>query len=133
MQYGKQHANGYAFAATLGAVDSESSLVSTRNLCIEFMFEDTALERTNDHGHGLVLEFQPLQVTIGDQKLELTHDQLNRLGEALGNLSSRRRIVDGKKVFAEDVVPTLDTEAFAPFRPLFARALEILECASTNG
>ncbi|MGB6013220.1 MAG: hypothetical protein WBG32_00680, partial [Nodosilinea sp.] len=124
--YEKAHANGYAFAITLAAADENLPTVSAKNLCVEYLFDDGVLALRDVDGHGLELKDQELFVGAGGKKLELTAEQQQLFTGALGDLSAYRAVSGGKKVFAENIVPSVEGEKFSRFEVLFTRISTVL-------
>ena len=125
--YEKRHSNGYAVALTLAVADSSLLAVDAKNLCIEYLFDNDVLDIQDINGHGLIFkDFKDdLLVTASGKKLQLTQAQQQELFEnvanSIGDLRAYRTIRDGKKVFAEGIVPNLGVEKFGRFRVLFDR------------
>ena len=125
--YEKRHSNGYAVALTLAVADSSLLAVDAKNLCIEYLFDNDVLDIQDINGHGLIFkDFKDdLLVTASGKKLQLTQAQQQELFEnvanSIGDLRAYRTIRDGKKVFAEGIVPNLGVEKFGRFGVLFDR------------
>ena len=124
--YEKNHANGYAFAITLAVAGEELPTVSAKNLCVEYLFDNDDLGLKNEDGYGLQLKDQELFVGAGGHKLVLSAEQKLLCGGAVGGLSAYRIVSGGKKVFAEDIVPTLEYDKFYRFEGIFARIAKAL-------
>ncbi len=119
--YEKNHANGYAFAITLAVAGEELPTVSAKNLCVEYLFDNDDLGLRNEDGYGLQLKDQELFVAAGGNKLVLSAEQQLLCAGAVGDLSAYRIVSGGKKVFAENIVPTLESDKFYRFEGIFAR------------
>ena len=124
--YEKNHANGYAFAITLAVAGEELPTVSAKNLCVEYLFDNDDLGLRNEDGYGLQLKDQELFVGAGGNKLVLSAEQKLLCAGAVGDLSAYRIVSGGKKVFAEDIVPTLKSDKFYRFEGIFARIAKAL-------
>lgn len=124
--YEKRHANGYAAALTLAVTDENLPAVDAKNLCIEYLFDDNVLQLKDDDGRCLEFKDQELAVNASGKKLALTAEQQQVLADALGDLSAYRTISDGKKIFADNIVPTLNAEKFHRFKALFGRIKQAL-------
>ena len=119
--YEKHHSNGYAVAMTLAVADPTLPTVDVKNLCIEYLFDDDVLELKDANGYGLFFKDQELSVAVSGKRRPLTLDQQELFVEALGDLRAYRTIGDGKKAFAEGIVPNLSIEKFSRFAVLFER------------
>jgi len=128
--YEKRHSNGYAVALTLAVADPLLPTVAANNLCIEYLFDDDVLELKDANGYGLVFKDQELSVAASGKKLSLTLAQQELFVDALGDLRAYRTIGDGKKAFAEGIVPNLSVEKFGRFAVLFERITTALGVAS---
>lgn len=124
--YEKRHANGYAVALTLAVADEQLPTVTASNLCIEYLFDDDVLQIKDDGGRCLEFKDQELVVAASGKKIALTLHQQQLFARALGDLSVHRTISGGKKIFAENIVPTLQAEKFHRFKALFDRITEAL-------
>jgi hypothetical protein len=60
-------------------------------------------------------------VATAGKKIPLTEEQQQLFAGVLGDLSAYRSVSDGKKTFAENIVPTLGVEKFNRFAVLFDR------------
>jgi AAA15 family ATPase/GTPase len=111
----KSHRNGRAFAMIIPSFDGVSEYAAYRNLSIEFLFPDSAL--TRKHG-GNGLEFtQKRRIVAVDGVKSMEEDTTEPW---------HRRIVNGKVVFAEKIVPRLADKDFEGFGPLFDVVDQIL-------
>jgi hypothetical protein len=124
--YEKLHANGYAAAITLAVADDQLPTLTASNLCIEYLFDEDVLQLRDEHGRGLELKDQELTVATSGRRIALTEEQQQLFIGALGDLSAYRAISDGKKVFAEKIVPALTAEKFHRFQALFGRITKAL-------
>lgn len=97
--------------------------VNYENFCIEFYFSENALQQHSLGGAGLSFEY-PLITK------QITTHQGKRidLGKEENHILEARKITSGKIVFAEQVVPTLDTAEFEPFKILFEKIETVLTC-----
>ena len=126
VDYEKKHTNEHAAALTLAVAGENLPTLTAKNLCIEYLFDNDVLQLKSDTGIGLVFKDQELQVAAAGKKLQLTQEQQNLFADVLGDISAYRTISDGKKAFAEEVVPNLDTEKFGRFSVLFGRVISAL-------
>ncbi len=111
--------NGAAAAILLPVVPGREEYAEWNNLILEFYFEDRYIEEEVD-GQGLVLEPYMIQHIIpGLHSI--------KIGENPTIEPHYRRIVNGKRAFAEKVVPRLPTEAFGNFQPLFGKVQAAIE------
>jgi hypothetical protein len=124
--YEKRHANGYSAALTLAVADKHLPTVAANNLCIEYLFDDDVLQIKDDAGRCLALKDQELGVALSGKKLTLTTEQHQLFVGALGDLSAHRTISSGKKIFADNIVPTLNADKFHRFKALFDRITKAL-------
>ena len=94
-----------------------------RLLDLEHLFSDEVLSRRNPKGHGL--EFQQVQpvVTLAGCRVDYEAQQLE-FGPDLWKISG------GKRVFAEEIAPTLGPGEFQLFEPLLITVEQLLESLS---
>ncbi|PCK87042.1 hypothetical protein CPT32_09550 [Rhizobium sophoriradicis] len=104
----KASKNGKAYAILLPVPDSEPDLANSSHHCLEFMFPIAALNTKKD-GRGLTLKGLPLVTKCGSKIVSSVE----------GTEIWQMTIVDGKKVFAEEIVPTLETAHFKEFEKIF--------------
>ncbi len=123
----KRHANGYAAALTLAVVGENLPAVDAKNLCLEYLFDNDVHQIKDTNGHRLEFKEQKLSVAVAGKNVELPEDQQQLFAGALGDLSPYRTISGGKRVFAENIVPSLEVEKFARFDPLFSRIIAALQ------
>lgn len=124
--YEKRHANTYASSITLAVADARLPTVAATNLCIEFLFDEDVLQSTDNAGRGLEFKDQELFISAAGKKIEFSMDQHKQVTALVGDLSAYRTISSGKKVFAENIVPTLHADKFHRFKTLFAQISDIL-------
>ena len=117
----KTHVNGLAFATLLPIPPGRETYAEHKNLLIEFLFPDTALEMKNAQDHGLVFEMPETVVLVGKNRI---HIDPNTLQVELP-LESCRKIMTGKDIFANEIVPNLGAEHFQAFEQLF-QTLELI-------
>ncbi|MBC8506246.1 MAG: ATP-binding protein [Chloroflexi bacterium] len=91
-----------------------------QNLYIEFYFSEQVLNLKNDQGHGISFKQPKIE-----QRIAAHGNQI--LSAETSSLLETRKIVDGKTVFAQQIVPTLDTEEFEHFAIVFEMVQEILD------
>jgi hypothetical protein len=111
----KVHVNELAFALLLPIPPGRELYAQNRNLSIEFLFPDSALGTKTPNGGRLVFETPPPILQVGNARFPVDPDK-TQLGF---QFDSCRRIVKGKDVFADEIVPMLDTQDFRAFEPLF--------------
>lgn len=121
LSYEKRHANGYAVALTLAVADENLPTVDAKNLCVEYLFDNDVHQLKDANGRGLEFKEQELFVSAAGKKLDLTEEQQQLFAGALGDLSAYRSVSEGKKIFAESIIPTLEAEKFSRFATLFDR------------
>jgi len=127
LSYEKRHSNGYAVALTLAVAAENSPAFDAKNLCIEYLFDDDILQQKDANGRGLTFKEQDLFLSAAGNKLSLTEDQKQIITDTLGDLSAYKAVSDGKKIFSENIVPTLETQNFYRFATLFNRITAALE------
>lgn len=120
----KIHANKVSFGLLLPAPAYREDYVLAKNHMIEFMFDDTALEKKVD-GFGLQFKRPIATVIVNGKAVEDSAQYL--LPGMHSEFLAYRKIHNGKDHFAENVVPSLPKADFAEFEVLFS----ILE--SING
>ena len=91
------------------------------NFYIEYYFTDECLAQHTPEGYGLEFE----QPVIEQRIVGLPGAPV--LGQQLSTSLETRRIVGGKVVFAERVVPHLPPEAFAEFSLIYDAVNTVLE------
>ncbi len=108
-----------AAAILLPIPAGKEKLAKLEKLWIENYFSETALSTKTDDGEGLVFEYKPVVVTkrIENKILEETKTDERSLETAV--------IKDGKKDFAEKIVPTLPMDEFKAFELVFEKINEI--------
>ncbi len=107
-------------ALLLPIPDGKEGYVDALNLCIEFYFSEDSLNKKNDADVGLEFEFP---------------DDITRRGKVIVRRESStalesREIKEGKTVFANEIVPSLDKAEFESFKVLFEeidRLVQFLE------
>lgn len=100
--------NGKAHGILMPVPDGGEPLAAASNLPIEFLFARGVLD-TRVNGRGLILEPLPVIVQCGGKVIE----------KSPGTELWQMKIKDGKKPFAEDVVPSLHADAFSQFEKIF--------------
>jgi hypothetical protein len=98
-----------------------------KNLCIEFLFSDECLDLKDDEAHGLVTDQANARVLIRKKQQNVPVENIPEIADMFGDLKYFRRVTDGKKVFAENIVPTLEPQSFTGFEALFAFLVGNLE------
>jgi len=116
---GKISQGGRSAALLLPTPKSREKYADLLNLSIEFLFDDETLELKNSAGQGLVFSYPDLEIRVkrhGSPVVEVRKS----------NLPETREIVDGKLVFANEIVPMLEADRFAEFRQLFWIVKDVL-------
>jgi len=91
---------------------------SYENLCIEYYFSEGALNTKTSEGYGLTFEYPQIIQTIESVKYK----------EKIQNtIPETRKIREGKRVFAEKIVPTLLNTEFDSFKIVFKNIFELIE------
>ncbi|XNO42197.1 hypothetical protein ACL2DZ_17395 [Sinorhizobium meliloti] len=103
----KASKNGKADAILLPVPDGEPDLANSSHHCLEFMFPTAALNAKKD-GRGLILKGFPLVTKCGSKVVSSVE----------GTEIWQMTVADGKKIFAEEIVPTLDVSYFKEFEIL---------------
>lgn len=130
MSFAKRHTNGYALAITLAIADPKLPHIEAKNLCIEFLFDENALYEKDENGRGLEFIDQSINsVNIAGKNVPLSPEQTNKLNlsDLIGDISAYRTISDGKKVFAQNIVPKFDANNFFRFHILFENIIALFE------
>ena len=109
--------NAAAFLLPIPA--GKEKLAELDKLWIEYYFSETALKTKTDDGRCLVFEYKPIVVTkrIENKIIEEIKTNEKNLETAI--------IKDGKRVFAEVIVPTLSVDEFKDFELVFEKINEI--------
>ncbi len=97
----------------------KEKLAELDKLWIEYYFSETALNTKTDDGKGLVFEYKPIVTTrrIENKIIEEIKTDEKSLETAV--------IKDGKRIFAEVIVPTLSVEEFKGFELVFEKINEV--------
>jgi AAA15 family ATPase/GTPase len=111
----KARDGGSIFAVLLPVPKGREEYANFENLPIEFLFPDEVLE-IKKNGIGLTLEYPKARVVVKDRIIE----------EKQTNNPALRIIRDGKKYFAEKIVPDLEPDHFKGFTELFDILLGIV-------
>ncbi len=112
----KVHVNNIAFAILLPVPSGREEYAARENLIMEFMFPDSALETRTTDNRGLDFEIPTPTIVLNNRKVDVQQGQLV-LPIAL--LASCRKILAGKDVFANEIVPNLPANDFQAFEGLF--------------
>ncbi len=75
------------------------------NLCIEYYFNDEALNTKTVDGKGLIFNFLEKVTMIGSKK-----------SVEPSTLLETRKIANGKKIFSQFIVPELESSEFEAFK-----------------
>lgn len=104
---------------TLPIPSGREKYAENKNLCIEYYFDDEVIASKNADGRGLSLSIHIL-------RKEITIEEDPELGQRYPEL---RKIRDdgGKMTFAKEIVPSLEISAFESFKPVFEKALKLIE------
>lgn len=82
------------------------------------MFPDETLRNKTSDNKGLKVKKVYPDIVIKNKRIKLNKEEIEQL-----NLDAFRynflEIVDGKKIFTTEIVPTLDTSCFSSFKSLF--------------
>lgn len=105
----KRSKNNKAFAFLLPEIESKKEFVKYNNFCIEFMFDEQYLTAQVD-GKGLILKDGVTVETFNGIEISTTNSK---------EIWFKTIEQFSKTYFAEQVVPTLPTEAFENFKELF--------------
>lgn len=111
----KSAKNGKAHGLVLPVPAHEPNFDKSETLTIEFLFPPEALSRKVD-GRGLVLEPMTITQKLGAVDLEA------KKGEEFW----QQRVTGGKSHFCQHVVPTLPSEHFAAFGPIFIQVEKLI-------
>lgn len=111
--------NGKAFAVLLPVPQKVPDLSKSEHHCVELMFPLQALNKKVE-GRGLVLKNIPVETRCGNTVIE----------KIAGSEIWQFAVQDGKKWFAEKVVPSLSSEDFEAFGQLFSTIERILQIGS---
>lgn len=112
----KKHKNGRAYALLLPIPPGKEKFAHYQNLCIEFFFEKSDIDKRID-GKGLKLNPTILKSVFRDEVVE---------ERTATELHFHEIDSSTKRFFAEKIVPTLPPESFVHFKLLFNCINEIL-------
>lgn len=116
---GKISKNGRSAALLIPTPKGKERYEQLSNLCIEFLFDEDVLQKKNAEGKGLTFSFPDLEVRVKKNGSPIVEIIKSTIPET-------RDIVDGKVIFATEIVPSLQPEDFENFRGLFWKAKDIL-------
>lgn len=108
----KRGMHGQAYAACLPAPDFREDCEEVGNLPIEFLFPDEALQ-SEHNGERLSLKRMQATRQLGTSKVDLD----------LPDETRYKSVGSGKQMFAEQIVPNLQDDAFEGFEPV----IELIE------
>jgi len=121
--------NGNTYAMLLPIPPNREICARCENLSIEFMFADHVLEKKTKDGRGLQLESPDIRMEIRIKGRpvpeELFDSSKMDIPDSL--LKECRQIGSGKDVFAYEIVPSLSSTEFQPFKTLFQLIEEIIK------
>jgi hypothetical protein len=110
----KVHINKLAFAILLPVPSGRENYADNESLSIEFMFTDDILHKRTGDNRGLKLKKHLPVIVYKNKTFKLNQQQLSLLNFQ----DICYGIVDGKKTFVNEIVPSLDETCFNSFRPL---------------
>lgn len=113
--------NGKAAAMLLPVPPGKEEYVNFLNMVIEFYFSEQALSRRTDDGYGLTFRQPEIQEVVRCSGAPVLHKRAS-------DLPHTRQVVDGKRAFAESIVPGLDTVEFEHFSLIFDKICAVLDC-----
>ncbi|MFM2657645.1 hypothetical protein [Vibrio owensii] len=116
---GKISKNRRSAALLIPTPEGKERYEQLSNLCIEFLFNEDVLQKKNVEGKGLKFSFPDLEVRVKKNGSPIVETMKSTIPET-------RDIVDGKIIFATEIVPSLNAEDFENFRGLFWKAKDIL-------
>jgi AAA15 family ATPase/GTPase len=119
-----RHSNGFAWAFMLQEPSFRGGYVDAKNLCIEYLFEDTVLNMEFSNGHKLEVKDESPRLFMGSTPLDIGQEVMDLLAS---DLQAHRKIGRGKDRFASEIVPNLDASHFQAFRVIFDTVSSILE------
>ncbi len=126
----KVHVNDVAFAMLIPIPPERQAYADHENLCLEFLFPDSALNQKTANGRGLALQEPDAQfLIVNNRKVKIPNGQLP-LPIPLDGL---RSILGGKDTFAYEIVPTLDASQFTNFMGIFSTVGKIIRSARKSG
>lgn len=96
------------------------------NLYIEFYFSETALSQQTREGWGLEFRQPQIETRVRSKGAPI-------LTVAPSNLPETRQVINGKTVFAEKIVPTLEPSEFESFRLIFEQIQRVLTHLQETG
>jgi|GEM_PF-443652 len=120
----KHHKNNLAYAILLPVPEFRQNYGTAKNMYIEFMFRDEVLSQKDEAGIGLEV-IKPLinAFSIGHKRVDSVPDGFQQI---LQSIPGYEKIESGKVVFAENIVPSLERDAFLAFEELFTICQEII-------
>ncbi len=126
----KKHLNEKAYAMLL---PKPSFRQEDEGVNIEKMFTDEVMRTKTPEGRGLVFdttELDGIKLSNGEflkaEKLNLDQGDLEDIPELNDLVGKEENIIDGKDVFASEVVPNLPSDEFQVFEPLFDVISEVV-------
>lgn len=116
---GKLSDSGRAAALIISPPEDRLTYANFMNLPIEFLFDDDVLDMKNESGYGLILRYPELEIRVKGGSATIIETKRSTIPET-------REVVDGKVVFASEIVPKLDVSRFMRFKRLFWIIKDIL-------
>lgn len=103
---------------------SREKYEASKKFCIEFYFNDDVLGLKNKDGKGL-----SFSIHLGRREIKELDDP-----ETVKKYAEERVIKDdgGKMVFAKEIVPTLETSHFEPFKMVFEKISKLIEMVDNS-
>jgi hypothetical protein len=116
----KKCKNNKVAAFLLPIPESKEKYADYDNLVIEFYFSENALSKRTKNGYSLKFRFPELETKAKSHAAPVIKREVT-------NQLELREIINGKKVFAEKIVPTLGQDEFENFNLIFDKIEEILK------
>lgn len=112
--------NAKAAAFLLPVPEGKERYREYKNFSIEFYFDESALAQRTSEGWGLDFTQPKIKTQVEMQGAPILDHKESTL------LETRHIVERTKTVFAERIVPTLDTQDFQPFRLVFDQITRVL-------
>ncbi len=121
----KKHKHGMAYAMLLPTPPSRIDYAMQENLPIELLFRDEILSKRTTKNLGLIFAELPIILSVNGRTIDPNQYGLS-LAPLFSNINGLKRIVSGKKIFAQEIVPNLEPSEFGEFLVLFDSFLYII-------